>query len=68
MECGAPDLAVHGQWTSLREHQLSPARVRAIADEFPKAFFFLEFATGILNCGMGMMIDLEPISQGCWCD
>jgi hypothetical protein len=37
----------------------SPARVSAIADEFPQVFCFLEFATGILNCGVGMMIYLE---------
>jgi hypothetical protein len=34
-------------------------RVRAIADEFPTAFCSLEFATGSLNCGVGMMIYLE---------
>jgi hypothetical protein len=37
----------------------SPARVRAIVDEFPKAFLSLEFATGILNFGVGRMIDWE---------
>jgi hypothetical protein len=27
--------------------------------QFPKALFSLEFATGILNCGVGMRVYLE---------
>ncbi len=38
---------------ALRALTPRPARVRAIADEFPKAWFSLEFATGILNGGVG---------------
>jgi hypothetical protein len=40
---------------------MNSARVRAIADEYPKAFFSLEFATGILNGRVGMMIDLDAL-------